>query len=182
MILDLIRRRYYNMTVRTIFNDDPTKFKFDEVKNTLAKEWNEEPESIDNDDVWDRIYNEIDWTFDDEFNNLDIKTENDIIAIANMGLWYGKRTGYKLLSRRNLNEIMCCGGEDYNHLYYDGFNVYKEAIHHDGTNYIMFREVRPDVNIEKLCDIIYNNEVINRATLNRYTRSLRRYVKRIYGW
>ena len=47
------------MTVRTIFNDDPTKFKFDEVKNTLAKEWNEEPESIDNDDVWDRIYNEI---------------------------------------------------------------------------------------------------------------------------
>ena len=109
------------MTVRTIFNDDPTKFKFDEVKNTLAKEWNEEPESIDNDDVWDRIYNEIDWTFDDEFNNLDIKTENDIIAIASMGLWNGRRSGYKLLNRRNLNEIMICGNEDYNHLYYDGF-------------------------------------------------------------
>ena len=93
-----------------------------------------------------------------------------------------KRTGYKLLSRRNLNEIMCCGNEDYNHLYYDGFNVYKEAIHHDGTNHIMFREVRPDVNIEKLCDMIYNNEVISRATLNKYTRSLRRYVKKIYGW
>ena len=93
-----------------------------------------------------------------------------------------ERTGYKLLNRRNLSEIMSCGNEDYNHLYYDGFNVYKKAIHHDGTNYIMFREVRPDVNIEKLCDKIYNNEVISRATLNRYTRSLRRYVKKIYGW
>lgn len=46
----------------------------------------------------------------------------------------------------------------------------------------MFREVRPDVDIEKLCDKIYNNEPISKATLNRYTRSLRRYVKQIYGW
>lgn len=51
-----------------------------------------------------------------------------------------------------------------------------------GTNYIMFREVRPDVDIEKLFDKIYNNEPISKATLNRYTRSLRRYVKQIYGW
>lgn len=46
----------------------------------------------------------------------------------------------------------------------------------------MFREVRPDVDIEKLFDKIYNNEPISKATLNRYTRSLRRYVKQIYGW
>lgn len=77
---------------------------------------------------------------------------------------------------------MSCGNEDYNHLYYNGFNVYKKAIHHDGTNLIMFREVKPDVNIEVLCDKIYNNEEISNATLNRYTRSLRRYIKKIYGW
>ena len=170
------------MTVRTIFNDDPTDFEFDEVMNTLAEEWNEELVNIDDKDVWDRVYSEIDWSFEDELNNLDVETEGDIIAIANMGLWNGRRTGYKLLNRRNLSEILSCGNEGYNHLYYDGFNVYKEARHHDGTNHIMFREVRPDVNIEKLCDMIYNNEVISRATLNRYTRSLRRYVKRIYGW
>lgn len=170
------------MTIKTIFNDNPTEYDFDEVKNTLAEEWDKEPENIDNDDVGNRISNEIDWNFDDEYRNLNIETENDIIAIASMGLWNGRRTGYKLLNRKNLNEIMSCGSKDYNHLYYDGFNVYKKAIHHDGINYIMFREVRPNVNIEKLCDMIYNNEVINRATLNRYTRSLRRYVKKIYGW
>lgn len=26
------------------------------------------------------------------------------------------------------------------------------------------------------------NETISKATLNRYTRSLRRYIKKIYGW
>ena len=170
------------MAVKTIFNDDPTEFGFDEVKNTLAEEWDDEPENVNDNEVWDRIYCEIDRSFDDELSNLDVKTEGDIIAIASMGLWNGRRTGYKLLSRRNLNEIMSCGNEDYNHLYYDGLNVHKKAIHHDGTNYIMFREVRPDVNIEKLCDRIYNNEEISNATLNRYTRSLRKYVKQIYGW
>lgn len=170
------------MTVKTIFNDDPAEYDFDEIKECMIECSDYDDEGISDEDVWDRIYSEIDWNFDDELNNLNVETEGDIIAVANMGLWYGKRTGYKLLSRRNLNEIMCCGNEDYNHLYYDGFNVYKEAIHHDGTNHIMFREVRPDVNIEKLCDMIYNNEVISRATLNKYTRSLRRYVKKIYGW
>lgn len=170
------------MTVRTIFNDDPTEYDFDEVKKYMIEDSDYENENISDEDVWEHIYNDIDWSYDDEFYNLDVKTEGDTIAIASMGLWNGRRTGYKLLNRRNLNEIMSCGNKDYNHLYYDGFNVYKEAIHHDGTNYIMFREVRPDVNIEVLCDKVYNNEIISKATLNRYTRSLRKYVKKIYGW
>ena len=99
-----------------------------------------------------------------------------------MGLWNGRCSGYAILDKNNLKEILYCGNKDFNHLYYDGFNVYKKAIHHDDTNHIMFREVRPDVDIEKLCDKIYNNEPISKATLNRYTRSLRRYVKQIYGW
>lgn len=170
------------MTVKTIFNDNPTEYDCDEVRNTLAEEWGDKPGNIDDNDVWDRVYNEIGWSFDDEIRNLDVETEGDIIAIASMGLWHGRRLGYKILDKNNLKEVLCCGNEGFNHLYYDGFNVYKKAIHHDGTNLIMFREVRPDVNIEKLCDKIYNNEEISNATLNRYTRSLRRYVKKIYGW
>lgn len=170
------------MTIRTIINDNPTEFDFDKVKNTLAEERGDKPENISDEDVWNRIYNEIDWSYDDELDNLDVVTESNIIAIASMGLWNGRRSGYKILDKSNLKEILYCGNEDFNHLYYDGFNVYKEAIHHDGTNHIMFREVRPDVDIEKLCDKIYNNEPISKATLNKYTRSLRRYVKQIYGW
>lgn len=170
------------MTIKTIINDDPIEYDFDKAKNILAEEWDEDIENISNKAVWDRIYNDIEYSYDEELHNLDINTEGDIIAIASIGLWNRRCSGYKILDNNNLKEILYCGNKDYNHLYYDGFNVYKKVIHHDGTNHIMFREVRPDVDIEKLCDKIYNNEPISNATLNRYTGSLRRYVKKIYGW
>lgn len=146
------------MTIKTIINDDPTKFRFDEIKSTLAEEWDEDPENIDDNDVWDRVYKEIYWSYNDELLNLNVETEGDIIAIASMGLWNGKCSGYKILDKNNLKEILYCGNKDFNHLYYDGFNVYKKASHHDSTNHIMFREVRPDVDIE--------NYVIRFITMN----------------
>lgn len=170
------------MTITTIINDNPAEYDFNEVKDTLAEELNKERENIDNNDVWEYIYNDIEYSYDEGLRDLNVDTEGEIIAIASMGLWNGRCSGYAILDKNNLKEILYCGNEDYNHLYYDGFNVYKKASHHDGTNHIMFREVRPDVDIEKLCDKIYNNEPTSKATLNRYTRSLRRYVKQIYGW
>lgn len=169
------------MTIRTIINDNPAEYDFNEVKDTLAEELNKERENIDNNDVWEYIYNDIEYSYDEGLRDLNVDTEGEIIAIASMGLWNGRCSGYKILDKNNLKEILYCGNKDFNHLYYDGFNVYKKAIHHDGINCIMFREVRPDVNIEVLCDKIYNNESISKATLNRYTRSLRRYIKKIYG-
>lgn len=170
------------MTIRTIINDNPAEYDFNEVKDTLAEELNKERENIDNNDVWEYIYNDIEYSYDEGLRDLNVDTEGEIIAIASMGLWNGRCSGYTILDKNNLKEILYCGNKDFNHLYYDGFNVYKKAIHHDDTNHIMFREVRPDVDIEKLCDKIYNNEPISKATLNKYTRSLRRYVKQIYGW
>lgn len=170
------------MTIRTIINDNPAEYDFNEVKDTLAEELNKERENIDNNDVWEYIYNDIEYSYNEGLRDLNVDTEGEIIAIASMGLWNGRCSGYAILDKNNLKEILYCGNKDFNHLYYDGFNVYKKAIHHDDTNHIMFREVRPDVDIEKLCDKIYNNEPISKATLNKYTRSLRRYVKQIYGW
>ena len=118
--------------------------------------------------------------FDDEVLNLKKTTEGMILAIADIGTWRGSFQGYKLLSN-----IMYAGNVDgiaYTTLYYDGHNVRKEVVHHDGTDRIMFREVRPNVNIDKLCERIYNGEYISNRTLNYYTRSLKRYVKNIYGW
>ena len=108
-----------------------------------------------------------------------------ILAIADIGTWRGSRPGYKLLTEKLLSNIMYAGNKDgiaYTTLYYDGHNVRKTVVHHDGTDRIMFREVRPSVNIDTLCERIYNGEYISNSTLNYYTRSLKRYVKNIYGW
>ena len=123
--------------------------------------------------------------FDDEVLNLNKTTDGMILVIADVGTWRGNFQGYKLLTERLLSNIMYAGnvnGIAYTTIYYDGHNVRKEVVHHDGTDRIMFREVRPNVNIDKLCERIYNGEYISNRTLNYYTRSLKRYVKNIYGW
>jgi hypothetical protein len=120
--------------------------------------------------------------FDDELGNLNgIHTEEPIIAIADMGLWNGRRQGYKVCGT-SLSSILTVGNNDDIHLYYDGFNVRKTSYHHDGTNYILFREFKPGVNQDKFIDLIYSGETIDSKTLNRYTRSLRKYVKSVYGF
>lgn len=122
------------------------------------------------------------YAFDDELVSLKVETEGQILAIADMGLWNGRKQGCRLTNTRMLSEIMTIGNEDITTLYYDGHNVRKRATHHDGTNYILFREVKPGVNINNLINRIYNGEQVNNSTLNYYTRSLKRYVKKVYGW
>ena len=56
-----------------------------------------------------------------------------------------------------------------------------EGYHHDGRNYVEFREIREDKDVDKLLDKIYNQEPVSRAEIRRYTKSLRPYIKEIYG-
>lgn len=132
--------------------------------------------------ITDEIYDNIDRWYDNERCNLNKELEGSILAIANMGLWNGRRTGYKILSN-NLKEVLTSSiGCDEKEVYFDGFNVKAEGYHHDGSNYVEFRVIRPGKNIDKLLDKIYNNEPITRSQLNYYTRSLRKEVKAIYGF
>ena len=132
-------------------------------------------------DVSDTIYEEIDMWFEDEQSNLFRILDGRIIAIADMGLWDGKRTGYKILGN-NLNEVLTCGiGCNEKEIYCDGFNVYATGYHHDGRNHVEFREIREDRNIENLTDKLYSGIPVTRREINYYTRSLRPYVKQVYG-
>ena len=132
-------------------------------------------------DVSDTIYEEIDMWFDDEQSNLFRTLDGRILAIADMGLWYGRRTGYKILGN-NLNEVLTCGiGCDEKEIYCDGRNVLATGYHHDGRNHVEFREIREDRNIDNLLNKLYNNEEVTRREINYYTKSLRPYVKQVYG-
>lgn len=167
--------------IRTIYNDniDFSEENIEQAKQTLKEYYDEE--DVTDEQAEQFLYSENQADFECECSNLDKELDNRIIAIADLGLWDGRRTGYKLCSN-NLNEVMFTGNEDYNHIYYDGYNVCKKACHHDGTNYITFRELRPNVDIEKFTDMLYNGEYVSKQTLNRYTKSLRKYVKEVYGW
>ena len=72
-----------------------------------VKEWMEEDavENITEEKITDEVYFQIDQHFDDEQSNLFKILDGRILCIADMGLWNGRRTGYKILGN-NLNEVL----------------------------------------------------------------------------
>ncbi len=153
-----------------------------DAREFLEEEYSEDyPNGVDDSRVTDEVYDRIDMEFGDEQSNLFKILDGRIICIANMGLWNGRRTGYKILGN-NLNEVLTCGiGCDEKEVYCDAYNVYAQGYHHDGRNSVEFREIREDRNIDNLLDKLYSNEEVTRREINYYTRSLRPYIKEIYG-
>ena len=149
-----------------------------DVKNLLEED---AVENITEETITDEVYFQIDQNFEDETINLDKNLDGRILAIANMGLWNGRRAGYKILGN-NLNEILTAGiGCDEKEVYCDQYNVCAYGYHHDGYNTVEYREIREDRNIENLLNKLYNNEEVTRKEINYYTKSLRPYIKEIYG-
>lgn len=122
--------------------------------------------------------NELD--FEAEMMNLDIKLPDKILVIACLGLWNGRRSGYKIMGN-NLNEILTASIGDLYEVYFDGYNIKAKDTHHDGTNYYEFRLIRNDRNIDILLEKIYNDD-FSRQDINNYTRSLAPYIRKVYGW
>ena len=124
------------------------------------------------------LLNELD--FEAEMVNLDIKLPGKILVIACLGLWNGRRSGYKIMDN-NLNEILTASIGDLYEVYFDGHNIKAKDTHHDGTNYYEFRLIRNDRNIDILLEKIYNDD-FSRQDINNYTRSLAPYIREVYGW
>ena len=117
---------------------------------------------------------------DDERANLNKNVGGRILVIADLGLWDGRKLGYKIIGS-NISDILYddC---DYIEWYGDEKEIRAIASHHDGTNYYTYRVIREDRNIDNLLDAIYNRESISAQKMNYYTKSLYPYVAEIYGW
>ena len=148
------------------------------AREQLQEFGKEEP--TDN-EVMDEVYYQEELWYGDEQLNLDKELEGRIVAIADVGTWRGRRSGYKLCGSR-LNEILGFCHCDYISVYTDKYNVKADMYHHDGTHHVEYRELREDTNYEVLLDALYNQEPISREMIRKYTKSLRPYVKDIYGF
>ncbi len=117
----------------------------------------------------------------DEKSNLDIDLTNNIIALADVGTWHGTVKAAKVLGC-NVNNIFDIS-EDRNEYYADAYNIRAICGHHDGTNRILYRLLKPDIEADRFMDILYDNQYNMTSTqLSRYTSSLLPYVKQVYGW
>lgn len=170
------------MKVHTIYNSDTYENYTDEdiIQNLLENNRELTKDDITEEDIYEERNFLAEMDYSDEKDNLYKLLPNNILCIANLGLWNGRKSGYKVLDN-NLNSILnqACG--DYYHVYYDGYNIVAKDSHHDGTNYYTFRLIKDNVNIENLLTKLYNGKATNKD-INNYTKSLRSEVKQIYGW
>lgn len=124
--------------------------------------------------------------FDDENVNLDIELDNGfntIICIADLGLWSGRKSGYKMLAGNKVNQVLSQAQGDYYKVVYDSEtdDVKATDTHHDGTNYYTFRELKRNMDITILQDLIYYGKA-TQADIDKFTKPLGKYVRKVYGW
>lgn len=117
------------------------------------------------------------------FEDLDKETECKIIAIANLGLWNGRRKSYKIMNS-NLNSVLDACGGDYLKVYADRHDVKSVAVHHDGVNYITYRMLKPnltEVQLDNFLNKLASGD-FSQKDIGRYTTSLKSQINQIYGW
>ena len=149
---------------------------FDDWKDFLIEEYPDESEE----QLWEIMMDMNGFYLGDERVNLDIKLDNNIIVIANLGLWNGRHVGYKELG----NNVKECLSSEYDPEWYvDPLGDLRcDDYHHDGCNHYLYRvwknvsDTQRENFLEKL---LYGN--ITRRDINRYTRRISE-IGKVYGW
>lgn len=143
----------------------------------------------ENEDIQDFINGQLLEWWDDEFEyNLNFNLDNEtIIVIADLGFWYGRRSGYKILDTKNVGEAIASifsDDEDYREIYVDDGDVKGAGYHHDGVHHYTWRLLKKTVkkaDLEELKNRIYNNEEYA-DLLEKCTKSLAPVITKVYGW
>lgn len=137
------------------------------------------------DDEYYGLMHEInDMYFDDERANLDIQLGMPIIVCADLGLWNGRRMGYKMIDSGNIRDCLF-GDGDFSEWFVDRKGDLRcTSVHHDGTNHYLYRAVRervPDWRVERLQEKLYNGTADD-ADIERVTRRLGDEIAAVYGF
>ena len=148
----------------------------------LNEDKEEEDEKLDIDDyeVSERVYDDLNLYYDDERINLDYELPNNIIAIGSVERWNGRFQAGKVMGT-NLNEILNGFNCDDISVTYDRYNVHSALAHHDGTNYMTYRMIKEGVDGDWLLDKQVYGGGLSKNDISRYTQSLVPFIKKIYG-
>jgi len=123
---------------------------------------------------------------DDERTNLNIQLDQPILVIADLGLWYGRRMGYREIESGNIRDCLSSDRDImYATWYVDKLGDLRcSAVHHDGTNRLLYRTYKPgvrDSQIDLLKEKLYYGKA-TRADITRITRRLGDEIGKVYGW
>lgn len=139
---------------------------------------------LSEDELYQKMYEINSEYLDDERANLNIQLSQPILVIADLGRWNGRSSGYKVINSGNIKDCLY-PDTDMSEWYVDQYgDLRADAIHHDGTNYYLYRVFKDgvsDTQIENLKDKIYNGKA-TRADITRITKRLGDDIAKVYGW
>ena len=176
------------MKERTIFNsylfltsEEETAWR-EEIAESMNEYIDEEEFKVNADDyaVFERLQDDIGYTYDDEKLNLNKTLPNNIIAFGSVGRWNGKFNGGKIMGN-NLNEILYTGDCDDISVTYDRYNVHSTLAHHDGRHSMTYRMVKEGVDADWLLEKQIYGGGLSKNDISRYTTSLVPFIKEVYG-
>lgn len=149
------------------------------------KDWMEEEyPALSEDERVAMMYEENGHYLEDERLNLDIQLSQPILVVADLGLWNGRRTGYKEIPSGNIRDCLY-SDYDYTTWYVDkNGDLRCDDTHHDGTNHYLYRVYKDNVSQaqkDRLKEKIYNGTA-TRADIVRVTRRLGDEIGKVYGW
>lgn len=141
------------------------------------------PEEITDEMLHDRLYEWNSMYLDDERANLNIETGGFIIAYCDMGFWNGRETGLMKIGtnvRDIFNDNYSCDIHDF---YVDPYNVRYTGHHHDGSHHLLFRMVSDEDAAQRMMDkFVSNGYELDEADFRKKTKSIRKFVAKVYGW
>ena len=172
------------MEMHTIWSNDY------DVIESLEKEIMENPEDFgvrykDGDDLWETACEINAEYLGDEKANLNIDVGEEIIIIADLGLWDGRHQAYKLLHKMNIADCLTGTCGDYVTWFVDDRgDLMCRDCHHDGTNLYTYRAWKPGISYAQR-SYFMQKVAIGKATrkdITRYTQRIGDRVADVYGW
>lgn len=132
------------------------------------------------------MYEINDDSLNDERANLDVQLSQPILVIGDLGLWHGRRMGYREIQSGNIRDCLYSGRDDmYSTWYVDKLGDFRcDAVHHDGTNHYLYRAYKPGIResqIDLLKEKLYRG-IATRADITRITRRLGDDIAKVYGF
>lgn len=123
---------------------------------------------------------------DDERTNLNIQLSRPILVVGDLGLWHGRRMGYKEIESGNIRDCLYSERDiDYSTWFVDKNGDFRcDAIHHDGTNHYLYRTYKDGVSetqIDNLKEKLYRGTA-TRVDITRITRRLGDEIAGVYGF
>ena len=140
----------------------------------------EEYEEMTENEKWERITDmNYEYLEDERYNLASIKNNLQIVAFADLGLWNGRRGGYKFMNTTNIADCLrsFVNGISYMMFYVENGEFMAREAHHDGTNYYTFRFLKNGIDMYEFEELAYDSK----KDINDYTMPIGKVILDYYG-